>query len=186
VRALPPRLWPSVGAFTLFALGNASDLFFLLLLSRRGFSPTELALVWATFHVGKYAASTPGGVLADRVGPRAPVLAGWAMYAACYALFPIAHAAWAMLTIMGIYAIYYGLTEGPERLLVSRFTSGDDAGTLMGAYHLVTGTAGVAASALFGLIYTAVSPTAAFATGATLAAGATALLCTVRIDGRSR
>ena len=51
-----------------------------------------IPLLWTAHHVVKSAASTAGGALSDRVGRRATIAAGWAVYALAYAGFALARA----------------------------------------------------------------------------------------------
>lgn len=172
---LPRALWPPLAAFFLFSLGNASDAFLLLRAADMGISGFGIALLWSGFHVCKWLASVPSGRLADRLGPRRPILAGWAIYAVVYLGFGLATGPWALAGLFAAYAVYYGLTEGAERALIVKLAGSAGTGTSLGAFHFVTGLGTLAASLLFGLIWEITSPLVAFAFGAALA-GAAALV----------
>jgi MFS family permease len=179
--ALPAPLRLPLAAFFVFSLGNASDAFLLLRAGELRFSPVELTLLWSGFHVAKWLASAPAGRLADRLGPRRPILAGWALYALVYLGFGVASGAGVLIALFALYAAYYGLTEGAERALVVRLAGGElGAGTSLGAFHASTGLGTFVASFLFGLLWQVVSPLAAFAAGAALAATAALLLAMAR------
>jgi MFS family permease len=175
---LPRALWMPLLAFLLFSLGNASDAFLLLRAANAGLGATGLALLWSGFHVVKWLASAPAGRLADRLGPKPQILAGWAVYATVYAGFAFVTGVPALLGWFALYAVYYGLTEGAQRALVVRLAGKDvGLGSSLGAFHLATGLGTFAASLLFGVLWQEISPAAAFLTGAGLAAaGATLLL----------
>lgn len=172
---LPRALWPPLAAFFLFSLGNASDAFLLLRAADLGISGFGIALLWSGFHVCKWLASVPSGRLADRLGPRRPILVGWAIYAVVYLGFGLATGPWALAALFAAYAAYYGLTEGAERALIVQLAGSAGTGTSLGAFHFATGVGTLAASLLFGVIWEASSPLVAFAFGAALA-GAAALL----------
>ena len=75
-----------------------------------------------------------------------------------------------------LYGLYFGLTEGVEKAWVADLTPPHARGTAFGLYNAALGIGALAASILFGVIWTRVSPSAAFYTGAALASLATALL----------
>jgi MFS family permease len=163
-------------AVFLFGLGNASDAFLLLRASQLGLDALGLTLLWSGFHVVKWACSAPSGRLADRLGPGRPLLVGWALYAAVYVAFAYAGSIAALLGLLVLYAMYYGLTEGAERKLVTELGGKAGRGTVLGAYHLASGGGLFLASLLFGMIWERASARAAFLVGAGLALLATGLL----------
>jgi sugar phosphate permease len=74
------------------------------------------------------------------------------------------------------YGLYFGLTEGVEKAWVADMAPARARGTAFGVYNAALGAGGLAASVLFGAIWTQVSPAAAFFTGASLALAASLLL----------
>src|SRR6185436_15209318 len=107
---VPPALRLPLLAVFLFGLGNASDAFLLLRGSQLGLDAMGLTLLWSGFHVVKWACSAPSGRLADRLGPGRPLLVGWGLYAAVYVAFAYAGSIAALLGLLVLYAMYYGLT----------------------------------------------------------------------------
>lgn len=170
-----PLRVPLVAVF-LFGLGNASDAFLLLRASQLGMGALGLTLLWSAFHVVKWASSAPSGRLVDRLGPGRPLLVGWVLYAAVYAGFAYTSSIAALLALLAVYALYYGLTEGAERTLVTELGGDTGRGTVLGAYHLASGAGLFLASLLFGVVWERASARAAFLLGGALALLATALL----------
>lgn len=173
---LPRDLKRALAVVALFGLGNASDAFLLLRLSEVGITPFWIPLLWAALHVVKAGASLAGGELSDRMGRRTMIAAGWIFYAAVYAAFAVTDAAATLIVVFLSYGIYFGLTEGVEKAWIADLAPEAARGTAFGYYNAAIGVSALLASVSFGLIWTRVSPEAAFLTGAALAAAATGLL----------
>jgi MFS family permease len=176
-RALNTDLRRLLLAVGVFALGNSTDAFLLLRFSAAGVGDAAIALLWAALSAVKMGATWVGGRLSDRLGRRPMILAGWAVYAAVYLGFATASSTGVLIAIFLVYGLYYGLTEPVERAWVAGLAGAQVRGTAFGAYHGVIGLAALPASVIFGALYVAFGPGAAFGTGAALA-GIAALLLT--------
>lgn len=175
-RELPARLWVLLGILFVFTLGNASDAFILLRLSDIGVGSMWIPIIWAALHVVKATSSVMGGTLSDRVGRRRLIAAGWIVYAAVYFAFARLDGRAAVITIFMVYGLYYGLTEGAEKALIADLTPAGLQGTAFGLYNAVLGVGALVASVLFGVVWTEISPGAAFFMGGALALVAALLL----------
>ena len=173
--ALTPIVRPLAVIF-LFSLGNASDAFLLLRLGEIGIAAFWIPLLWAALHVVKALSSLAGGELSDRFGRRRLIGAGWLFYAAVYAAFAYTTDATSLVIVFLAYGIYFGLTEGVEKAWIADLAPATARGTAFGWYNATIGIGALAASVVFGIIWTRISPPAAFLTGAVLAASATLLL----------
>jgi sugar phosphate permease len=174
--ALPRRFYRAMAVITLFALGNASDAFVLLRLSDLGVAAVWIPLLWSAIHVVKMTSSVVGGALSDRLGRRAVIGAGYLWYAVIYAAFARFTSLPAVIAIFLAYGLYFGLTEGVEKAWVVDMAPAEARGVAFGVYNGALGFGGLAASLIFGAIWTRVSPAAAFLTGAGFALAATLLL----------
>jgi MFS family permease len=175
-RSLGPRFTRAITVITLFSLGNASDAFILLRLSDLGVAVVWIPLLWSGLHVVKMSSSVIGGTLSDRFGRRTMIGIGYLWYAAIYAAFAWFTTRPAVIAIFLAYGVYFGLTEGVEKAWVADMAPPDARGAAFGIYNGALGFGGLAASLLFGAIWTRVSPGAAFLTGASLALAASGLL----------
>ncbi len=160
----------------LFSLGNASDAFLLLRLSDLGVATVWIPLLWSALHVVKVVTSLLAGDLSDRWGRRALIASGWIVYAVVYAGFAFAGSPAPAIAMFLFYGLYFGLTEGVEKAWIVDLTPRAARGTAFGIYNAALGVGGLSASLIFGVIWTRISPAAAFHTGAALALAATALL----------
>jgi MFS family permease len=172
-------LWRALTVILIFSLGNASDAFLLLRLSDLGVATVWIPLLWSALHVVKSSTSVVGGHLSDRLGRRYVIALGWIVYATVYAAFAMFESAAAVIAAFLIYGLYFGLTEGVEKAWVADLAPPNVRGSAFGVYNAILGLGGLAASLLFGAVWTRVSPPAAFFTGAALAGVATVLLYTI-------
>ena len=166
----------AMAVILVFTLGNASDAFLLLRLGDLGIAAFWIPLLWSAIHVVKVVSSVAGGALSDRMGRRTMIALGWIVYALVYAGFAVFESPAAVIALFLFYGTYFGLTEGVEKAWVADLAPTGARGTAFGIYNAVLGGGSLAASLLFGWLWTRVSPEAAFFTGAALALAATLLL----------
>ena len=163
----------------LFTLGNSTDAFLLLKLTDAAGGVQYVPLMWSALHVVKATVSVVGGAWSDRIGRRAVIAIGWTIYAAVYAGFAVGTSLTALLPLFLAYGLYFGFAEGTEKALVADLAPASRRGFAFGIYNAVLGVGQLAASVVFGLLWTEFSPAIAFAFGAALALVATALLFVV-------
>jgi MFS family permease len=168
--------WKAIAVILVFSLGNASDAFLLLRLNDLGVATFWIPLLWSGLHVVKVLSSVAGGDLSDRFGRRTLIAAGWIVYALVYAAFGYFDSAAPVIAIFLCYGLYFGLTEGVEKAWVADLAPAGARGTAFGVYNAALGVGGLASSLMFGVIWTRVSPQAAFLTGAAVALVAIGLL----------
>jgi MFS family permease len=175
VASLRPLVAP-LSVIFLFALGNASDAFLLLRLSDIGVPDFWIPLLWSGLHVVKVGSSLLGGEVSDRFGRIHTIAFGWLFYAGIYAAFALVEDSGWLITIFLAYGIYFGFTEGVEKAWIADVAPVARRGTAFGYYNATIGVGALLSSVVFGLIWTRVSPEAAFLAGAGLAVAATLLL----------
>ena len=84
-----------------------------------------------------------------------------------------------------VYGLYFGFAEGTEKALVADLAPEASRGLAFGWYNAIQGLGALAASVVFGLVWSAWGAPAAFGLGAALALLATALLI-VMVNPSSR
>jgi len=174
--SLPSDFYRAISIITVFALGNASDAFILLRLTDLGVAPVWIPLLWSALHVVKMSSSVVGGTLSDRFGRLRLIVIGYVWYAAIYAAFAWTTSLPILIAVFLAYGIYFGFTEGVEKAWVADMAPPASRGTAFGIYNAALGVGGLAASLIFGAIWTRASPQAAFLAGAGLALAASVLL----------
>ena len=178
---LGARFWTVLGVILLFTLGNSTDAFLLLRATQLGVPIAFAPILWAFLHVLKSMSSIPGGALSDRVGRKPLLVAGWMLYALVYFAFGRASAAWHAWALFGVYGIFFGLTEGTERALVTDIVPAARRGTAFGWYNLTIGLGALPASIVFGALWDAHGSRVAFDFGAALALAAAIGIVTISI-----
>jgi len=173
---LSPPFLKAIAVILLFSLGNASDAFLLLRINDLGVAAFWIPLLWSSLHVVKVLSSLAGGDLSDRLGRRTLIAAGWLVYALVYAGFGYFDSPATIIVIFLSYGLYFGLTEGVEKAWVADLAPAGARGTAFGIYNAALGVGGLVSSLMFGVIWTRVSPSAAFFTGAAVAVAAIGLL----------
>ncbi|MFI6263227.1 MFS transporter [Micromonospora sp. NPDC051006] len=131
-------------------------------------SATRLALVlYIGYNLAATIASIPAGRLSDQLGTHGPVLvltAGVALFALAYAGFATSTTNLILLAVPFVLAgIGIGAVETAEHAAVAALAPNDARGSAFGLLATVQALGNVAASAVAGVLWTAVSPTVAFA-----------------------
>jgi MFS family permease len=180
-RGLGQRFYAFLTVVLIFTLGNATDAFLLLRAQDLGVPLALIPVLWGVLHVSKMIFNVAGGRLADRIGARPAIVAGWLVYTAAYAGLAFASTATHIWLLFIFYGLFFGLTEAPEKALVAALAPQHRRGAAFGAYHFTVGLAALPASVLFGFVWLRAGPTAAFLLGAALAACAAVALSVVRL-----
>lgn len=175
-RELGTSYWTLMAAVVVFTLGNSADAFLLLRLSDAGVSVTWIAVLWSLFSLVKMASNLVGGRLSDRMGRKPLVLVGWIFYAAIYLSMAIASSTVILIGLFIAYGLYFGVTEPVERAWVAGLAPADLRGSAFGYYNGAIGIGALPASVVFGGIWAALGPSAAFSFGAVMAAIAVLIL----------
>lgn len=136
-----------------FTLGMVSDAFILLLAPKCGIPAEYVPLVWAGHSLVRSLISVPCGMLADRVDRRWVVLAGWLVYAGCFAGFASARSMAPYLALVATFSLYHAMAESVQRAVVADLVPKELRGTAYGLYWFVTGLSALPASAGFGYIW---------------------------------
>jgi len=128
---------------------------------------TTLALVLYTlYNLAATIASLPAGRIADRLGGRGPILvlaAGTGLFLAAYLGFATANAHVVMLTLpFAAAGIAIGCVETAQHSAVANLAPAALRGSAFGLLATIQAAGNVAASAIAGILWTAVSPRVAF------------------------
>ncbi len=154
----------------LFALGNSSNQFLLIRAKDLGFSVEGVLLMYLVYNVVYDVFSWPAGRLSDKIGRKALIVAGYAIYAIVYFGFGLAGSSSALWALFSVYGLSTAFTEGVEKALVTDIAPGDLKATLIGLHATLVGIGLFPASLLAGLIWDAVGPQYTFYFGGLMGA----------------
>lgn len=169
-------------ALGLFSLGNSSDAFLMLKAGKLGFATATIPLLWMVLHASRALLSFPGGLSADHWGRKRVLLTGWAVYGGVYLALAVTTSPTVLWFLLLLYGLYYGLTEGAERALLSELVPSHAMGKGFGWFHGVKGLALLSGNLIFGYLWQRWGAEIAFAEGALCAILAVPLLLKVRRD----
>lgn len=165
---LPKNFWYFLFVIFVFTLSNSADAFLLLRLRDVGVPAYLIPTLWAGVNLVKMLSSFWGGEFSDRVGPKTSIILGWMIYAAAYICFSQMTNPLAMSAVFLAYGVFFGLTEAPEKSLVTYLVPDRLRGTAFGFYHLIVGVGLLPASLICGYLWQDYGASTALLFGAAL------------------
>jgi len=172
---LDHKFWAFLVVVVIFTLGNSADAFIILRAQERGLNVLQVLGMLLTFNAVYTIIASPAGVLSDRIGRRAVLIAGWLVYGLIYLGFAAANTGAQIWLFYGVYGLYYALTEGASRAFVADLVPQEQRGTAYGLFHAGVGLAALPASLIAGILWqglggwSGLGPAAPFFFGAVLA-----------------
>ncbi len=167
-RGLPGRLRWFLLVVGLFALGNSSNAFLLLRARNLGFTVLAALGAYLVYNLAYALLSWPFGRLADRIGRKRLLVAGYALYGLVYFGFALAGRPWAVWLLFGLYGVYSALTEGLEPAGGAARPPAEHRATFIGLHSTLVGIGLLPASLLAGALWSLAGPTAPFWFGGAL------------------
>lgn len=179
-RQLPRRFWGVVVLGAVFTLARFSEAFLVLRAQDVGFQLMLVPVVMVVMNVFYALCAYPAGSAADRYRPRTLLLVGLVVLIASDLVLAAASGPVPMLTGAALWGIHMALTQGLLAKLVADTAPVRLRGTAFGIFHLVSGGALLAASAIAGVLWSVLGAPATFAAGAAFAGIAAAGLLAYR------
>ncbi|HMW81651.1 MFS transporter [Accumulibacter sp.] len=176
LRQLPIPFKRYLVVLALFTLGNSSNMFLLLRARELGLAEYQVPLLWALVSLSAALFSTPLSALSDKLGRNRLIVAGWGVYGAFYILLGLNREALLLWPLFAFYGLFMAATEGAEKALAADLVDRQTLGTAYGWFNLTTGLTLLPASIIFGELWQAVDPLAAFVFSAACAGSAALLL----------
>ncbi len=168
--------WWVVVIGVVFTLARFSEAFLVLKGQAAGVPVALVPMVMVVMNLVYSAISTPAGILSDRIGRRAVLVAAMVVLVAADLVLAFAPGLVGLFIGVGLWGAYMGLSQGLLSALVADTAPGDLRGTAFGIFNLVTGVALLLASTLAGVLWESYGPAATFLVGAGFAGMAAVLL----------
>ncbi len=174
IRSLPTNFRRYLRAVGLFGLGDFAHTLLIaaaaaLLLPRYGLvQAAQIAgLLYAGRNLVQTLASYPVGALADRIGHRPVLVAGYALGAATAGLMAVAFAVQtdSVILLAGVFVLaglYTAVQEALEGAMTADYVPAETRGVGYGTLGAVNGVGDLVSSVAVGVLWTAVSPVLAF------------------------
>ncbi|MBP7341859.1 MAG: MFS transporter [Syntrophaceae bacterium] len=165
---LDGRLKLYLAVIFLFCLGNSSNVFLLLKAQEKGFSASQVILLYLVFNLSSSILAIPAGRLSDRYGRSGILVPGYLIYGLVYLGFVFIHAKAGVVFLFAAYGAYSALISAAERAFIAENAPEGFTGTVLGIYGMLQGIGLLLASILAGLMWNTINSDAPFVCGGTL------------------
>lgn len=181
---LDDRLKIYLGIIFIFCLGNSSNAFLLLKAQERGFSASQVILLYLLFNISASALAIPSGKLSDRFGRSKILIPGYLIYGVVYLGFAILSSKISIIILFITYGAYNALISGAERAFIVENAPEDLNGTILGIYGMLQGFGLLLSSIIAGLLWDKLGSNSPFILGGLLGI-LSAVLIAVTVDSKN-
>jgi MFS family permease len=169
IKKLDKSYWIIVLIGAVLMLAGFSEAFLVLRAQQIGLSLSLIPLVFIVMNVVYTLSAYPAGVLSDRLGRPGLIVAGFIVLIFADIVLALATGIWQVMAGVALWGLYMGLTQGVLAALVADSAPDYLRGTAFGVFNLVSGVALLLASAIAGLLWDQLGPSAPFVASAILA-----------------
>ena len=162
---LDGKLKAYLAVIFVFCLGNSSNTFLLLKAQERGFSASQVMLLYLIFNVSTSVLAIPSGKLSDQYGRSKILVPGYLIYGLVYLGFALLSAKPAVLVLFIAYGAYTALISGAERAFIVENSPAGFKGTILGLYGMLQGIGLLLSSMIAGLMWDKINSNAPFLFG---------------------
>lgn len=176
---LDGKLKAYLAVIFVFCLGNSSNAFLLLKAQDRGFSASQVILLYLVFNVAASALALPMGQLSDKLGRSKILVPGYLIYGCVYLGFALLSAKAAVPLLFIAYGAYTALIGGAERAFIVERAPGQLKGTVLGLYGMIQGIGLLLSSMIAGLLWEQVDSDAPFLFGGLIGIASAIMIRTI-------
>lgn len=152
-----------------FAVGNSSDAFLVLRSQNLGMSVGLTVFTYVLFNITNSLFSIPAGIIADKVGFKRVMAAGFIIFSLVYFGFGYIDSPIYIWILFPLYGIFMALTDGVGKAYISKLVPHEVAASAFGIYQTTMGFATLAASVTAGFLWNSYGPRVPFYFGALMA-----------------
>ncbi|MBT9150863.1 MAG: Multidrug resistance protein MdtH [candidate division WS2 bacterium] len=167
-------------ASSLFSIGHFGYAFLLLRVLDIGLSNETAIFLYMLFYLSHSLFSVPLGIVSDRIGRKAVLSMGYALFIALAVGFYFARDIYSLLICFLAYGLFFAMIDGVQRAFVVDLSPAHLKATALGTFHAATGLVALPAAFIIGLIWERLSPEASFLYGAFFALAALIVLLFVK------
>lgn len=150
---LDGKLKAYLATIFVFCLGNSSNTFLLLKAQERGFSASQVILLYLIFNVAASVLAIPSGKLSDRIGRSKVLVPGYLIYGLVYLGFALLPNKPAILILFIAYGAYTAFISGAERAYIVENAPEGLKGTVLGVYGMLQGIGLLLSSMIAGFMW---------------------------------
>jgi MFS family permease len=165
-RRLPRRYWLIVILNAVFTLARFSEAFLVLRAQSVGLAVGFVPAIMVVMNIVYAATAYPAGVLTDRMSSRTLLALGLAVLVVADIVLAAAASPLPAFIGAALWGLHMGLTQGLFAKLVADNAPVKLRGTAFGIFNLVTGGTLLIASAVAGVLWSAIGASATFLAGA--------------------
>ena len=182
IRRLGASFWAVAAVASVLTLARFSEAFLVLRAEDVGIPLTLVPVVMVVMNITYSLSAYPAGVIADRGGRRASMVAGIALLVAADLILALGPSPLLMLLGAAVWGLHMGFTQGLFATLVADVAPVDLRGSAFGVFNLMLGGALFAASVVAGGLWSLHGPKATFLLGAGLSCMALLGSAALRLD----
>jgi MFS family permease len=168
-------------AVFIFGAGIMPVSLMILKASAIGLSDKAIPLMYLIYTASFTFFAIPFGRLSDKIGERGVIVGGFLCAIFSYGILSASTGLMGVAMGLVVFGLYSAMTDGVERALTSKLVAPDQLATGQGFLQSAVGISSLIGGSVGGLIWTFISPTAAFAYGAVMMA--MGLLVFIRLNG---
>jgi Major Facilitator Superfamily. len=157
-----------LGVIFIFCLGNSSNTFLLLKASERGFSASNVILLYLIYTVSASILAIPSGKLSDKFGRSSILVPGYVIYGLVYLGFALFSSKTSIIILFIAYGAYTAFISGAERAFVAEAAPSEYKGTVLGIYGMLQGVGLLFSSIIAGIMWNSINSNAPFLFGGIL------------------